>query len=271
RSRRRDRLLLRRPGVADPDETRPEGRGHPAADRSGRRGGQTLVRHRRDRGRSPPRRGSQVGREPRRGRACDTLSRRSRRGRTGAEGGTGMTDSADSEPTILIAGAGATGGAFGSYLVEAGRRVTFLLRPARAEAVRTEGLRFVAPDADRTNAVDVVTADELATSPRTFDIVIIAVKAGGLDSALADIRPAVGPDTRIIPFLNGMAQIDRLQADYRSQTLGGFVKIVGTVDDGTVHQLTGLAVMTIGGLGDDEVPDAVVAALDVPGCRLQVV
>ena len=182
-----------------------------------------------------------------------------------------MTASADSEPTILIAGAGATGGAFGSYLVEAGRRVTFLLRPARAETVRTEGLRFVAPDADRTNVVDVVTANELATSPRTFDIVIIAVKAGGLDSALADIRPAVGPDTRIIPFLNGMAQIDRLQADYRSQTLGGFVKIVGTVDDGTVHQLTGLAVMTIGGLGDDEVPDAVVAALDVPGFRLQVV
>src|SRR5699024_12692077 len=55
------------------------------------------------------------------------------------------------------------------------------------------------------------------------------------------------------------------------QTLGGFVKIVGTVDDGAVHQLTGLAVMTIGGLGDDEVPDGVAAALDVPGFRLQVV
>ena len=182
-----------------------------------------------------------------------------------------MTDSADSGPTILIAGAGATGGAFGSYLVEAGRRVTFLLRPARAETVRTEGLRFVAPDADRTNVVDVVTANELATSPRTFDIVIIAVKAGGLDSALADIRPAVGPATRIIPFLNGMAQIDRLQADYPGQTLGGFVKIVGTVEDGAVHQLTDLAVMTIGGLGDDEVPDAVATALDVPGFRLQVI
>jgi 2-dehydropantoate 2-reductase len=182
-----------------------------------------------------------------------------------------MTGSADSEPTILIAGAGATGGAFGSYLVEAGRRVTFLLRQARAEAVRTGGLRFVAPDADRTNFVDVVTADELVTSPRTFDIVIIAVKAGGLDSVLADIRPAVGPDTRIIPFLNGMAQIDRLQADYPGQTLGGLVKIVGTVEDGAVHQLTDLAVMTIGGLGDDEVPDAVATALDVPGFRLQVI
>ena len=182
-----------------------------------------------------------------------------------------MTDSADSEPTILIAGAGATGGAFGSYLVEAGRRVTFLLRPARAEMVRTEGLRFVTPDRDRTNFVDVVTADELATSPRTFDIILIAVKAGGLDSVLADIRPAVGPETRIIPFLNGMAQIDRLQDDYPGQTLGGLVKIVGTIDDGAVAQLTDLAVMTIGGLGGDEVPEAVARALDVPGFRLQVI
>ena len=182
-----------------------------------------------------------------------------------------MTDSADSEPTILIAGAGATGGAFGSFLVEAGRRVTFLLRPARAEMVRTEGLRFVAPDGDRTNFVDVVTADELATSPRTFDIILIAVKAGGLDSVLADIRPAVGQETRIIPFLNGMAQIDRLQDDYPGQTLGGLVKIVGTIDDGAVAQLTDLAVMTIGGLGGDEVPEAVARALDVPGFRLQVI
>src|SRR5699024_12712761 len=92
-------------------------------------------------------------------------------------------------------------------------------RPARAETVRTEGLRFVAPDADRTNVVDVVTADELATSPRTFDIVLIAVKAGGLDSVLADIRPAVGPETRIIPFLNGMARSEerRVGKEWRSR------------------------------------------------------
>src|SRR5699024_795953 len=123
-----------------PAEARPAARGHPPAARGGRRGGHPLVPHRRDRGRPPPRRDPGSGRETRRGRACDNLGRRSRRGRTGPEGGTGMTGNADSEPTILIAGAGATGGAFGSYLVEAGRRVTFLLRQARAESVRTGGL-----------------------------------------------------------------------------------------------------------------------------------
>ncbi|WP_209325235.1 ketopantoate reductase family protein [Brevibacterium renqingii] len=186
---------------------------------------------------------------------------------------TGTTHSAASgqEPTILIAGAGATGGAFGTYLIEAGRNVTFLLRETRAERIRAEGLRFVSPEADRTNSVSVITAAELERSRQTFDLVIIAVKANGLDAVLDDVRPAVGADTRIVPFLNGMAQIDRLQADYPGQTLGGLVKIVGTVKDGAVHQLTDLAVMTIGDLSGDEVPESVSTALDVPGFRLQVI
>src|SRR5699024_12076565 len=131
--------------------------------------------HRRDRGRPPPRRDPGSGRQTRRGRACDNLGRRSRRGRTGPEGGTGMTGSADSEPTILIAGAGATGGAFGSYLVEAGRGVTFLLRPARAEAGRTGGRRCVAPGAGRTDLVHVAPAGALRPNPRA---VALAPPAG---------------------------------------------------------------------------------------------
>jgi ketopantoate reductase len=35
--------------------------------------------------------------------------------------------------TILVAGAGATGGYFGARLAQAGRDVTFLVRPHRAE------------------------------------------------------------------------------------------------------------------------------------------
>ncbi|UVI37515.1 ketopantoate reductase family protein [Brevibacterium spongiae] len=173
--------------------------------------------------------------------------------------------------TILIAGAGATGGAFGTYLLEAGRDVTFLLREAKAQRVRTDGLRFVSPDADRTNTVDVITAPELEANPRTFDLVIVAVKANGLDSVLGDIRPAIGPKTTIIPFLNGMAQIDLLQESYPGQVLGGFVKIVGTIKGDAVHQLTGLSVMTIGDLDGREVPAPIAAALDVPGFGLQVI
>ncbi|HHX47224.1 MAG TPA: 2-dehydropantoate 2-reductase [Brevibacterium sp.] len=186
-----------------------------------------------------------------------------------------MTEAADSaadaDLSILIAGAGATGGAFGTYLLEAGRDVTFLLRQARAAKVREEGLRFTAPDADRTNKVEVITAEELSAAPQTFDLVIVAVKANGLDSVIDDIAPAVGEQTLIIPFLNGMAQIEKLESRYPGQVLGGFVKIVGTIRDGAVVQLTNMAVMTIGDLQGADVPTPISAALDVPGFKLQTV
>ena len=186
-----------------------------------------------------------------------------------------MTEAADSaadaDLSILIAGAGATGGAFGTYLLEAGRDVTFLLRQARAAKVREEGLRFTAPDADRTNKVEVITAEELSAAPQTFDLVIVAVKANGLDSVIDDIAPAVGEQTLIIPFLNGMAQIEKLENRYPGQVLGGFVKIVGTIRDGAVVQLTNMAVMTIGDLQGADVPARIAETLDVPGFKLQTV
>ena len=43
---------------------------------------------------------------------------------------------------ILVVGAGATGGYFGGRLAEAGRDVTFLVRPARAEQLRSAGPRY---------------------------------------------------------------------------------------------------------------------------------
>ena len=180
---------------------------------------------------------------------------------------------------ILIAGAGATGGAFGTRLFEADRDVTFLVRETRAQTMRADGLRFVAPGEDRTNHIPVLTAADLAQADSTaadrpgsapFDLVIVAVKANGLESIIDDIRPAVGVDTLIIPFLNGMAQIERLVEEFPGQVLGGLVKIVGTIKDGAIHQMTDLAIMTIGDLDGGAVPGPIVEALDVPGYRLQI-
>lgn len=177
---------------------------------------------------------------------------------------------------ILIAGAGATGGAFGTRLLEAGRDVTFLVRPARAEKLRTDGMRFIAPGEDRTNDVPLLTAAELAEAAgrdhgdTEFDLVIVAVKANGLESIIDDIRPGVGTGTRIIPFLNGMAQIDRLTQEFPGQVLGGLVKIVGTIKDDAIVQMTDLAVMTIGDLAGAEVPAAIRETLDGAGYRLQI-
>ena len=40
---------------------------------------------------------------------------------------------------VLVVGAGAVGGYFGGRLLQAGRDVTFLVRPGRAEQIRKNG------------------------------------------------------------------------------------------------------------------------------------
>ena len=49
---------------------------------------------------------------------------------------------------ILVIGAGALGGYFGACLVRAGRDVTFMVRPRRAEQLARDGLRIVSPHGD---------------------------------------------------------------------------------------------------------------------------
>lgn len=168
---------------------------------------------------------------------------------------------------ILIVGAGATGGAFGSLLQEAGRDVTYLVRPQRAEALRRDGLRFVSPSGDRTNPAATLLAGARA---EPFDLVLITVKASALEQAIRDVRPYVGPGTTVLPLLNGMAQLDRLEAEFPHRVIGGLAKIVATLDHGAVRQLTELSTLTIGALHDEPLSPAVVDALDVPGIERSV-
>lgn len=168
---------------------------------------------------------------------------------------------------ILIVGAGATGGAFGTLLQEAGRDVTYLVRDNRAAVLRRDGLRFVSPDGDRTHTVATITT---ADSAEPFDLVILAVKATALDQAIVDLAHFVGPNTRILPILNGMAHVDRVAEAFPGQAVGAMVHIVATLDGDTVRQLTPLAKLTIGALPQATMPEDIAAELRVPGIDLTV-
>src|ERR1700681_4836944 len=102
---------------------------------------------------------------------------------------------------ILIVGAGAVGGYFGGRLAEAGRDVTFLVRPARAALLRETGLAVASPLRGFRVPVHTVTADTLGD---TYDLVLLTAKHYDLDTALAAISPAVGPQTAVLPMLNGL-------------------------------------------------------------------
>jgi 2-dehydropantoate 2-reductase len=96
------------------------------------------------------------------------------------------------------------------------------------------------------------------------------VKASALESAIDDARRFVRPDSRILPILNGMAQIDLLEAAFPGQVIGGAAKIVATLDGAVVRQMTDLTTLTIGVPEGGHPPVALVDALDVPGIRLEV-
>ncbi len=122
---------------------------------------------------------------------------------------------------LLVVGAGSTGGYFGGRLAQAGRDVTFLVRPKRAERLRQRGLEIVSPHGDVTlDKPQLVTAGDIRGP---YDAVLLTVKAFSLDAALDDMAPAVGPDTMILPVLNGMKHADVLTARFGAKSLIGCV------------------------------------------------
>jgi 2-dehydropantoate 2-reductase len=74
---------------------------------------------------------------------------------------------------LLVVGAGSTGCYFGGRVAQAGRDVTFLVRPARAAKLRQSGSQIVSPHCDATIQpskfgfnVDPTTSERLAPSTR---------------------------------------------------------------------------------------------------------
>ena len=146
---------------------------------------------------------------------------------------------------ILVVGAGAVGGYFGGRLAEAGRDVTFLVRPRRAESIRKQGLQIVSPHGDAKVHPKLVLAGEIA-SP--YDLILLSVKAYGLDAAMDDFAPAIGPETIILPMLNGMRHLDVLSRRFGEQhVVGGFCRIFSDVDSaGRILQLNDAHLIAFG-------------------------
>ncbi|MEZ2127016.1 MULTISPECIES: 2-dehydropantoate 2-reductase [unclassified Sinorhizobium] len=147
---------------------------------------------------------------------------------------------------ILVVGAGGIGGYFGGRLTAAGRDVTFLVRPKRAELLRKSGLIIRSPTGDAHIPMPkLVTTDTLN---ETFDLVLLSCKAYDLDDAMDSFAPAVGSQTAILPTLNGMAHIERLEARFGAEAvLGGACFISSTIGpDGTILHLNEAHRITFG-------------------------
>jgi 2-dehydropantoate 2-reductase len=148
---------------------------------------------------------------------------------------------------LLVVGAGSTGGYFGGRLTQAGRDVTFLVRPQRATRLRETGLRIASPHGNATIRPKLVVPGEPATP---YDAILLAVKSFQLEAAIEDLAPAIGADTMVLPVLNGMRHMDMLAERFGADHVVGCVLKVATIldDEGGIVQLTPLQDLAYGEL-----------------------
>ncbi len=147
---------------------------------------------------------------------------------------------------ILVLGAGGIGGYFGARLQNVGGDVTFLVRPARAKNLTDNGLRVSSVFGDIALTPKVITAIEKTGDD--YDVIILSCKAYDLDAALDSIAPAVGPNSVILPLLNGVAHLDTLDTRFgKDRVLGGVAHLsVALAPSGEIAHLNSIHRIIIG-------------------------
>jgi 2-dehydropantoate 2-reductase len=142
----------------------------------------------------------------------------------------------ESTMRILVVGAGAIGGYFGGRLLQAAQDVTFLVRPRRAAELSASGLEIRSRNGDaRIPNPPTVLAEDLHRDGlhSAFDLILLSCKAYDLDSAIDAVAPAVGPQTLILPLLNGMRHLDLLDRRFGpARVLGGLCMTSTTLEPG---------------------------------------
>src|SRR5215213_3215373 len=98
---------------------------------------------------------------------------------------------------IAIIGAGGIGAIFGAALARSGVEVAFVARGAHLAAMRENGLRIEGDRGETLIRPARATDDIAEIGP--VDYVLLCVKLWDVETAGAQLRPIVGPDTAVVP------------------------------------------------------------------------
>jgi 2-dehydropantoate 2-reductase len=125
-----------------------------------------------------------------------------------------------SEP-ILIWGAGAIGGTLGAYWARAGIPVLLVdIVPEHVEACRMTGLAITGPIEAFRQIVPAVTPAELTG---TYQRIVLAVKAGATEAAVAALKPHLAADGFVLSAQNGLNELAIASQVGDARTMGCFV------------------------------------------------
>ena len=127
---------------------------------------------------------------------------------------------------IAIMGSGGVGGYFGARLAKGGADVVFIVRGPHLEAMRKRGLRI--ENEHEPIELPKVNATDNPSSIGRVDLILFAVKLWDTESAAKSLLPAIGPDTGLISFQNGVQKDDMLRPIVGEAALMGGVGYVAT-------------------------------------------
>lgn len=145
---------------------------------------------------------------------------------------------------IVFVGAGAVGGYFGGRMAQAGRDVSFFLRPRSAAALRSRGLHLNSVSGDyRCPRPRII---EAGSQLRPTDVLFVTCKAEHVRAAGELAAGLVGKSTVVIPLQNGVDSPGALCQVLPSEcVVGGLSRIFAERRQaGRIHHV-GLAVPSI--------------------------
>jgi 2-dehydropantoate 2-reductase len=116
------------------------------------------------------------------------------------------------------------GGYFGARLLQAGYEVCFIARGLHLRALQSAGLRLESILGSA--HLQPVQATDTPGQVGVVDLVLLAVKAWQVREAAQAMRPLLGPQTVVLPLLNGVEAPEQLTAELGSgPVLGGLCQI----------------------------------------------
>lgn len=156
---------------------------------------------------------------------------------------------------IAIFGAGGLGGYYGARLHDAGNSVAFIARGANLAAMRANGLRVLSPLGDTH-----LSAPEVTDNPADVgevDCVLVAVKTWQIPEVAESMRPMVGDNTVVVPFLNGVdAPYQLAERLGEARVLGGLSRVFSLIESpGVIKHFNDSAYVGFGRL-DNQPSDA---------------
>jgi len=160
---------------------------------------------------------------------------------------------------VVIVGIGGVGGYYGGKLAHrfppgSEHEILFLCRGAHLEVIRRSGLKLITGSGELIAKPALATDDPAALG--RVDVVVFTVKGYDLPQSARSMRPAVRPDTIVIPLGNGVDNDEILRDGLQTGVvLNGGVYISTHIEvPGTVEQTGGSCKLFFGSAGGDIEP-----------------